>query len=148
MQQALQLARLAEQEGEVPVGAVVVRHGELIGEGYNQPISSSDPSSHAEINALRAAAGRLSNYRLPDAELFVTLEPCVMCAGAITHARIARVVFAASDPRAGAAGSVFQILPTTKLNHHVEVTGGVLAEDSADLLRQFFQQRRQQAKTP
>ena len=107
MRRALELARLAEQEGEVPVGAVVVKDNQIIGEGWNRPIGASDPSSHAEINALRAAALNLSNYRLPDAELFVSLEPCVMCAGAITHARIARVIYAASDQRAGAAGSMF-----------------------------------------
>ena len=142
MQQALSLAHKAEAEQEVPVGALVVLDGELIGEGWNRPISSNDPSSHAEINAIRAAASKLGNYRLSGAELYVTLEPCVMCAGAIVHARIARVVFGAYDPRAGAAGSVFDILPTDKLNHRVEVDGGVSEAMCATLLQDFFRRRR------
>ena len=142
MQRALELARLAESENEVPVGAVVVYEGSIIGEGWNRPIQSNDPSSHAEINALRAAALGLSNYRLPGAELYVTLEPCVMCAGAMIQARISRVVFGASDPRAGAAGSVFTILPTDKLNHRVDVNGGIMAPECGNILRQFFANRR------
>ncbi len=142
MQRALELARRAESEDEVPVGAVVVHDGNIIGEGWNRPIQSSDPSSHAEINALRAAALALDNYRLPGAELYVTLEPCVMCAGAMVQARISRVVYGASDPRAGAAGSVFEILPTDRLNHRVEVTAGVMANECGNILRQFFANRR------
>lgn len=143
MQKALGLARRAQEEGEVPVGAVVVKDDEVLGEGWNRPIASHDPSSHAEINALRSAALKNQNYRLNGATLYVTLEPCVMCAGAITHARIQRVVYAASDPRGGAAGSVFQILPTEKLNHHLQVQGGILEEEAAELLRAFFRQKRE-----
>jgi tRNA(adenine34) deaminase len=146
MQQALLLAGRAEQEGEVPVGAVVVFENEVIGEGWNRPITSHDPSSHAEIVAIRAAAEHLANYRLSGAELYVTLEPCVMCAGAIIHARLSRVVFGAYDPKAGAAGSVFEILPTDKLNHRVEVSGGVLDTECAASLQGFFRQRRQNGK--
>ena len=142
MQTALQLARQAEKEGEVPVGAVLVYENEAIGEGWNRPIISNDPSSHAEINAIRAAASHLGNYRLSGASLFVTLEPCAMCAGAIIHARIRRLVYGAHDPKAGAAGSVFQLLPTDKLNHHVEVKGGVIESECAKLLQVFFKQRR------
>ena len=138
MQRALELAQRAQQEDEVPVGAVVIHDGKIIGEGWNRPIQNTDPSSHAEINALRAAALALNNYRLPGAELYVTLEPCVMCAGAMVQARISRVVFGASDPRAGAAGSVFDILPTDRLNHRVEVSGGVMANECGNILRQFF----------
>jgi tRNA(adenine34) deaminase len=146
MQRALLLAHQAELEGEVPVGAVVVLDNEVIGEGWNRPIISHDPSSHAEINALRAASSHLSNYRLPRAELYVTLEPCVMCAGAIVHARIGRVIFGATDPKAGAAGSVFKILPTDKLNHRVQVSGGVMEAACAEILQLFFKQRRQMSK--
>ena len=142
MQQALALARKAEAEEEVPVGALVVLGDEVVGEGWNRPIASHDPSSHAEINAIRAAASKLGNYRLSGAELYVTLEPCVMCAGAIIHARIARVVFGAYDPRAGAAGSVFDILATGKLNHRVVVEGGVNEPACATLLQDFFRKRR------
>ncbi|UCH54295.1 MAG: tRNA adenosine(34) deaminase TadA, partial [Pseudomonadota bacterium] len=117
MRRALALARHAEENGEVPVGAVVVHDGEVIGEGWNQPIVSHDPSAHAEIVALRAAAQRAQNYRLPGAILYVTLEPCVMCAGAIVQARLARVVYGAADPKAGAAGSVFSLLTSEQLNH-------------------------------
>ncbi|NKB37995.1 MAG: tRNA adenosine(34) deaminase TadA [Gammaproteobacteria bacterium] len=143
IQHALSLADKAEQEDEVPVGAVVVLDNELIGEGWNRPISSHDPSSHAEINALRAAALNISNYRLSDAQLYVTLEPCVMCAGAMVHARISRLVFGAYDARAGAAGSVFDIIPTDKLNHRVEVLGGVSEATCASVLQNFFKKRRQ-----
>ncbi|MGD8526496.1 MAG: tRNA adenosine(34) deaminase TadA [Thioalkalispiraceae bacterium] len=142
MQRALELARQAEAQGEVPVGAVLVRNEQVIGEGWNQPISASDPTSHAEIMALRAAAERINNYRLLNTTLYVTLEPCSMCAGAIIHARVARVVYGATDPKGGAAGSVFDILGTERLNHKVEVCGGILAEESAALLKAFFQQRR------
>jgi tRNA(adenine34) deaminase len=142
MQEALRLASLAEAAGEVPVGAVLVRAGEVIGEGWNQPIGTHDPTAHAEIVALRDAAQRLGNYRLPDTTLYVTLEPCAMCSGAIIHARVARVVFGAYDPRAGAAGSVFEILTTDKLNHRVAVEGGLEAEHAAACLQRFFKARR------
>ncbi len=143
MQQALELARRAESEGEVPVGAVIVRDGELLAEGYNQPIGGHDTTAHAEIQALRAAGQKLANYRLSgDTTLYVTLEPCPMCAGALVHARIGRVVFAASDPRTGAAGSVFQILDHPALNHRAVVQGGLLAEEAAAMLQAFFRRRR------
>ena len=143
MQQALRLAKSAEQAGEVPVGAVVVSDGEVVGEGWNQPIRQYDPTAHAEIMALRDAGRRLTNYRLPGTTLYVTLEPCAMCAGAIIHARINRVVFGASDPKGGAAGSVFDLLPSDqRFNHRVEVMGGVMAEECGDLLRAFFRSRR------
>jgi tRNA(adenine34) deaminase len=139
---ALDLARQAEAAGEVPVGAVAVQGGTVVGRGYNRPISSRDPTAHAEIEALRAAAGALGNYRLPGCTLYVTLEPCPMCAGAMVHARIARLVFGASDPRAGAAGTVFNIVQARELNHRIEVSGGVLAAESSALLQDFFRRRR------
>lgn len=142
MRRALELARHAETAGEVPVGAVVVLNGEAIGEGWNQPIVACDPSAHAEMVALRAAARQARNYRLTGATLYVTLEPCAMCAGAMVHARIARVVYGASDPRAGAAGSVFSLLDSDRLNHRAETVGGVLAEECGELLKRFFQARR------
>lgn len=142
MRQALALARQAQAAGEVPVGAVVVQGGEVIGEGWNQPIRSNDPSAHAEMVALRAAATHIKNYRLSGATLYVTLEPCAMCAGAIVHARLARVVYGAADPKAGAAGSVFQLLKSPALNHRANVNGGVLGEESSELLKAFFQLRR------
>jgi tRNA(adenine34) deaminase len=143
MQRALELADRAEAEGEVPVGAVLVSAcGEIIGEGWNRPIVSHDPTAHAEIQALRAAAARLGNYRLPDTTLYVTLEPCPMCAGALVHARIARVVYGASDPRAGAAGTVFNLLQSEVLNHRAQVQGGVLGEACGEQLRTFFRRRR------
>jgi tRNA(adenine34) deaminase len=143
MERALALARRAEAEGEVPVGALLVLDDLMVGEGWNRPIGKHDPSAHAEIMALRDAGRRLANYRFPRSTLYVTLEPCVMCAGAIIHARVARVVFAASDPRAGAAGSRFDLLPSDgRFNHHVETTGGVLAEVCGDQLRDFFRKRR------
>ncbi|MES9903780.1 MAG: tRNA adenosine(34) deaminase TadA [Sedimenticola sp.] len=143
MQHALLLAHRAEAEGEVPVGALVVRQGEIIGEGWNRPIGDHDPTAHAEITALRNAGERMENYRLPGSTLYVTLEPCPMCAGAIIHARIERVVYGAVDPKGGAAGSVFHLLPSDRrFNHHVEVTGGVLADECGDLLRAFFKSRR------
>jgi len=142
MSRALELARRAAAEGEVPVGAVVVLDGKAIGEGWNRPIAAHDPSAHAEIEALRAAARRQQNYRLPGAVIYVTLEPCVMCAGAIVHARLSRIVFGSADPKAGAAGSIFNIPESEQLNHRVQVTSGVMERECAELLRVFFQSRR------
>ena len=145
MQRALELARQAERMGEVPVGAVLVFNNECVAEAWNQPIAAHDPSAHAEILTLRQAGQKFGNYRLGDTTLYVTLEPCVMCAGAIIHARIARVVFGAADPSAGAGGSVFQILDTDILNHRVRITGGVLEDPCTEILQEFFKKRRQQA---
>jgi len=142
MERALALARRAEAAGEVPVGAVVVRGGELLGEGWNRPISRRDPTAHAEVVALRAAAAAAGNYRLPGATLYVTLEPCLMCAGALVHARVARLVFGAPDPKTGAAGSRLDAFALPFLNHRVEVAGGVLAAECGRLLRAFFEARR------
>jgi tRNA(adenine34) deaminase len=142
MAKALLLARKAEQSGEVPVGAVIVKDDELIGEGWNQPIQNHDPSAHAEIQAIRSACQFEKNYRLIGATLYVTLEPCAMCAGAIVHARIPRVVFAAHDPRTGAAESVFSLLDNAALNHRCEFVGGIYAEESSTLLKDFFRVRR------
>ena len=142
MRRALNLAERAQADGEVPVGAVVVKDDECIGEGWNQPISTRDPSAHAEITALRAAAGRTENYRLPGTTLYVTLEPCAMCAGAIILARVSRLVYAAADPRSGAAGSVFNILQSEQLNHRVDLTAGVLELEAAAILQTFFKTRR------
>ena len=142
MRHALELAQQAERAGEVPVGAVVVYEDKVIGEGWNRPIGTHDPTAHAEIVALRKAAELMSNYRLTGATLYVTLEPCPMCAGAIVHARLARVVFGAPDPLAGAAGSVFNVLNATTLNHRVQTEGGVLADLCQQQLRGFFQSRR------
>jgi len=143
MQRAIALAARAEQAGEVPVGAVLVSEGEIVGEGWNRPIGSHDPSAHAEITALRDAAARLQNYRLPGTTLYVTLEPCPMCAGAIVHARVGRVVYGTTDPKGGAAGSVFDLLPSDhRFNHRVEIEGGVLGESCSDQLRAFFRARR------
>jgi len=142
MARALELARLAEAAGEVPVGAVIVRDGVIVAEGWNRPIGTNDPTAHAEMVALRAAGQALGTYRLTGTTLYVTLEPCAMCASAMVHARIGRLVFAATDPRAGAAGSVFNIVQHPALNHRMECTGGVLAGECSDLLRQFFQARR------
>ena len=143
MRRALTLAQRAEAQGEVPVGAVLVAAGEIIGEGWNQPVTAHDPTAHAEIVALRAAALALGNYRLPGTTLYVTLEPCPMCAGAIVHARVAQVLFAARDPRSGAAGSVFDLLPSdARFNHTTRCEGGLMAEESAALLRAFFRARR------
>ncbi len=144
MRMALNQAQVAGAAGEVPVGAVVVRQGQIIGAGQNAPIHAHDPSAHAEIAALRAAALQLGNYRLDDCELFVTLEPCVMCVGAILHARLKRVVFGASDPKTGAAGSVIDLFGDPRLNHHTRVHGGVLAHECADVLQGFFRRQRQQ----
>ncbi len=146
MRLALELAERAKAAGEVPVGAVVVRDGEVIARGYNQPIGLHDPTAHAEIAALRAAADALGNYRLPGCTLYVTLEPCVMCAGAMMHARLSRVVFGASDPKTGACGSVLNLFAEQKLNHHTEVTGGVLAGECGTMLSAFFAERRSLAR--
>jgi tRNA(adenine34) deaminase len=148
MQHALGLAARAEEKGEVPVGALVVLNGEIIGEGWNRPIMSHDPTAHAEIVALRAAATKLGNYRLTGATLYVTLEPCPMCAGAMVHARVARVVYGAPDPLAGSAGTVFNLLNAAALNHQAEVQGGVLAEECRGRLKTFFQSRRGRAGAP
>lgn len=142
MMRALELARAAESAGEVPVGAVMVRDGAIVAEGWNRPISTCDPTAHAEIVALREAGRALGTYRLSDTTLYVTLEPCPMCAGAMVHARVRRLVFAATDPRAGAAGSVFNLVQHPALNHRIECTAGVLAEDCGSLLRDFFVSRR------
>lgn len=146
MQLALEQARLAWAEGEVPVGAVVVKDGEVIAVGYNQPIGRHDPTAHAEIVALRAAAEKLGNYRLPGCELYVTLEPCIMCSGAMMHARLSRVVYAAVDPKTGACDSVLKLFEEERLNHHTEVLGGVMAEEASSLLKAFFAERRAAAR--
>jgi len=143
MRRALELAKLAEEAGEVPVGAVLVFENKVIGEGWNQPIRAHDPSAHAEMLALREGAKTLQNYRLGgDATLYVTLEPCAMCAGAMVHARIHRLVFAALDPKTGAAGSVLNLLQDPRLNHRVIVEGGLLSQECGELLREFFRKRR------
>jgi tRNA(adenine34) deaminase len=142
MRQALDLAREAAAADEVPVGAVVVVDGEVVGRGFNQPISRRDPTAHAEIVALRDASQRIGNYRLPGSTLYVTLEPCVMCSGAVMHARVARVVYGASDPKTGAAGSVVDLYGEARLNHHALIEGGILADESAALLSAFFAARR------
>ena len=142
MREALSLARSAECLGEVPVGAVVVQDGVIVGRGFNSPIGESDPTAHAEIAALRDAARRLDNYRLPGCELFVTLEPCAMCAGAILHSRIARVVYGARDLKTGVHGSVVDLFAVDRLNHHTSVVGGVLADECSQLLSAFFAARR------
>lgn len=142
MREALLLARQAEAAGEVPVGAVLVKDGAVVGSGWNHPIGTHDPTAHAEVAALRAAAHMLGNYRLTGTTLYVTLEPCAMCAGALVHARVKRLVYGAADPKAGAAGSVFDITRTPALNHRLEVEGGVLVEECGALLKGFFAQRR------
>jgi len=142
MQEALEQAKLAALAGEVPVGAILVRDGEVIGRGFNQPIGNHDPSAHAEMLALRTAAQDVANYRLPGATLYVTLEPCVMCSGAMLHARIDRVVFGAPDPKTGAAGSVLDIFASKQINHQTQVEGGILAEECGQILRDFFRERR------
>jgi tRNA(adenine34) deaminase len=146
MRMALDLARAAAARGEVPVGALVVCDGEVVGRGFNQPISSHDPSAHAEIMALRDAAHTLGNYRLVDCTLYVTLEPCVMCAGAILHARVARLVYGAREYKTGAHGSVIDVFSEARLNHHCEVVGGVLGDACAALVSEFFAARRAQQK--
>jgi tRNA(adenine34) deaminase len=142
MQVALDESRLAGDAGEVPIGAVVVREGEIVARGQNRVLRDLDPTAHAEIVALRAAAAALGNYRLPGCTLYVTLEPCAMCAGAMIHARLDRLVFAAADPKAGAAGSVLAVVNHPQLNHQMLVEQGILAEKSAELLRSFFRERR------
>ena len=142
MRESLRLAARAAKRGEVPVGALVVKDGKVIGLGYNAPISNKDPSAHAEIQALREASAALGNYRLEGCSLYVTLEPCAMCAGAIMHARIARLVYGAADPKTGACGSVVDLFSEKKLNHHTTVTGGVLAAEAGRLLSEFFAARR------
>jgi tRNA(adenine34) deaminase len=142
MRTALTQAQVAWRSGEVPVGAVVVCDGQVVSVGYNQPISTHDPTAHAEIVALRDAARKLSNYRLPDCELFVTLEPCAMCAMALMHARIKRVVFGAWEPKTGVAGSVIDLFAVKQLNHHTELEHGLLADESSQMLKQFFAERR------
>jgi len=146
MRLALELARQAEQKGEVPVGAVVVKNGEVIGRGSNSPIMNEDPSAHAEVLAIRNAAKHLGNYRLVGCELFVTLEPCVMCVGAMFHARISRVIYGAKDCKTGVAGSVLNLFDSEPLNHHASVEGGVLAEECGAALSQFFAARRARQK--
>lgn len=142
MVKALELARRAESIGEVPVGAVIVKGDELISEGWNHPIENHDPSSHAEIEALRAAGTRLVNYRLPDTTLYVTLEPCLMCVGAMIHARVSRVVFGASDPKTGALGGSINLLESAKPNHTFTVVSGVLENECSAMLKDFFKARR------
>jgi len=142
MDEALREAQRALALGEVPVGAVVVRDGRIIGRGCNRPVTNNDPTAHAEILALHEAGQAIGNYRLPDCDLYVTVEPCAMCAGAITHARIRRLVYGADDPKAGAVRSIMQVLNHPKLNHHVEVSSGILAARCMDLLQTFFRERR------
>lgn len=142
MREALILARQAAGDGEVPVGAVVVKDGIVVGRGYNRPLSRRDPTAHAEVVALRDAAERMGNYRLTGCELYVTLEPCAMCAGAIMHARIGRVVYGAADPKSGACGSVVNLFAEGRLNHHATVVSGVMAEETGKLLQDFFSVRR------
>ncbi|MGH8632699.1 MAG: tRNA adenosine(34) deaminase TadA [Burkholderiales bacterium] len=142
MHEALALAKRAAGAGEVPVGAVVVKDGAVVGRGYNRPVSGKDPTAHAEVMALRDAAERIGNYRLGECALYVTLEPCAMCAGAIMHARISRVVYGAADPKSGACGSVVDLFAEDRLNHHASILGGVMAEEAAGLLQDFFAARR------
>ena len=146
MQHALELAHRAESEGEVPVGAVIVYDNKVIGEGWNRPIIDNDPTAHAEIMALRSAAKKINNYRLLETALYVTLEPCIMCSGAIIHSRVKRVVYGAQDSKAGAVESAFSILGTDCLNHKVDVIGGVLAAECSEVLSDFFRKRRKEKK--
>jgi tRNA(adenine34) deaminase len=146
MRQALALALDADARNEVPVGALIVRDGALIGKGFNQPISTSDPTAHAEIVALRSAAQDVENYRLPNATMYVTVEPCAMCAGAIIHARLARLVYAAAEPKAGAVCSHLQLFDQAQMNHKVAWQGGVLAEESSAVVQAFFARRREEKK--
>lgn len=145
MREALLLAREAATLGEVPVGAVIVHDGKIVGRGRNGPIGGNDPTAHAEVMALRDAGRNLGNYRLPECELYVTLEPCLMCSGAIFHARISRVVFGARDPKTGVAGSVLDLYAESRLNHHARIEGGVLAEECGSMLSAFFSARRQRS---
>ncbi len=147
MRAAIEQAELARAAGEVPVGAVLAIDGEIVGRGYNQPISGNDPTAHAEVMALRDAGLHRSNYRLPGSTLYVTLEPCVMCSGAIMHARVERVVFGARDPKTGAAGSIIDLFAEARLNHHAHIQGGVLAEECGAMLSKFFADRRAKVKT-
>jgi tRNA(adenine34) deaminase len=142
MGEALGLAKRAAEAGEVPVGAVVVNDGAVVGRGYNQPVSGKDPTAHAEVMALRDAAKRIGNYRLGECELYVTLEPCAMCAGAIINARVSRVVYGAADPKSGACGGVVDLFAENRLNHHATIVGGVMAGEAARLLQDFFSARR------
>ncbi len=142
MEYALTLAKQAEAHGEVPVGAVIVQNGKIIGEGYNRPIANHDPTAHAEIQALRQACQKQQNYRLPGTTLYVTLEPCLMCAGAILHARVERVVFATKEPKMGGTGSCFDVFNTQQLTHHVQCEHGLLAQKSSELLISFFSKKR------
>lgn len=142
MQQALNEANAAAEAGEVPIGAIVVHNGEIIGRGQNRVLRDSDPTAHAEIVAMRAAARALKNYRLTGCELYVTLEPCAMCAGAMIHARLSRLIYAAADPKAGAVNSVLAVLNHPQLNHQMQIETGILAEESGELLRNFFRERR------
>lgn len=142
MRQALDLARTAGVAGEVPVGAIIVRDGLIVGRGHNSPVTALDPTAHAEISALRDAAHKLGNYRLPECTLYVTLEPCLMCIGSMFHARIKRLVYAADDPKTGVCGSLLDLTADTRLNHHLVVSQGVLAEEASTLLKQFFAARR------
>ncbi len=146
MEEALRTAQRALEAGEVPVGAVVVHAGEIVGRGWNRNLTDSDPTAHAEIIALRQAGANLGNHRLEDCELFVTIEPCPMCAGALVHARVKRVVYGADDPKAGAIHSVMEVLNHPRLNHRTEVRGGVLAGRSAELLQSFFRNRRAEGR--
>lgn len=146
MQIALDLAQQAGAAGEVPVGAIVVKNGEIIGRGSNAPITTQDPTAHAEIRAMRDAAQHINNYRLVGCTLYVTLEPCAMCTGAIQHARIAKLIYGASDPKTGACGSVVNLMAEPKLNHHTEISGGVLAAECGALLSNFFSARRKKSK--
>jgi tRNA(adenine34) deaminase len=146
MRAALQLAQQAQDQGEVPVGAVVVKDGKIIGQGFNSPISHNDPSAHAEMIALRSAGAALGNYRLIDCTLYVTIEPCTMCAGAIMHARIKRLVYGAADPKTGACGSVVNLFAEQKLNHHTTVEAGVLSQESGNLISRFFSNKRAAAR--
>ena len=142
MQHALKLAETAEQIGEVPIGAILVHDDEIIGEGFNTSIRDNDPTAHAEINAIRQAAARQKNYRLPDTTLYVTLEPCSMCAGALIHSRVDRLVYAASDTKAGACGSVFDVISTNQRNHRVHYEKGLLGDEAGMMLSNFFKKRR------
>jgi len=142
MREALGLARQAAEAGEVPVGAVVVKDGAVVGRGYNRPVAGRDPTAHAEVTCLRDAAERIGNYRLADCVIYVTLEPCAMCAGAIMNARVRLVVYGAADPKSGACGSVVDLFAENRLNHHATVVGGVMAEEAAKLLQDFFSARR------
>jgi tRNA(adenine34) deaminase len=144
MERALELAGLAADAGEVPVGALVIKDGEIIGQGHNRNLLDNDPTAHAEIVALRQAAARLGNHRLTGCTMIATIEPCSMCAGALIHARIARLVYGAADPKAGAAGSRLQVINHPSLNHRMEVTAGVLGEKCSEILQKFFRQKRQQ----